>query len=117
MRGAFVDSNGVRWDTNDAENMGWLSKKSKWLGEVRSRFFVLKGSKLFFATSEEEAPHGMIDLVDCVSVKPHGDQSTIEISLKDETYVLMAGSINARDKWVKCIDEAIVRQGAMYFDD
>ena len=30
-RGAFVDPKGVRWDTNDADFEGWLSKKSMWL--------------------------------------------------------------------------------------
>ncbi len=116
MRGAFVDKWGVRWDTNDPDNVGWLSKKSKWLGEVRPRFFVLKGSKLFFSTTEEEAPHGMIDLVDCISVKPHGDNSTIEITLKDESYVLIANSVEARDKWVRCLDTSIVKQQSFYFD-
>lgn len=30
-RGAFVDPKGVRWDTNDADFEGWMSKKSVWL--------------------------------------------------------------------------------------
>lgn len=49
LRGAFVDPKGVRWDTNEADYEGWLSKKSKWMGEWRRRYFILKGSKLFFS--------------------------------------------------------------------
>jgi hypothetical protein len=48
QRGAYVDKIGVRWDTNDPDYEGWLTKKSKWLGEWRRRYFILKGSKLFF---------------------------------------------------------------------
>ncbi len=117
-RGAFVDpSSGIRWDTNGGDNDGWLSKKSKWLGEIRSRFFILKGSKLFFSEDERKAPHGMIDLVDCVSVKPHGDNSTIEIATRLQVFVLMADSPEARDRWVKSIDAAIIRQSSLYYDN
>ena len=28
-RGAFVDKKGVRWDTNESDFEGWLTKKSK----------------------------------------------------------------------------------------
>jgi hypothetical protein len=28
---------------------GWLTKQSSWLKEWRRRYFILKGSKLFFA--------------------------------------------------------------------
>jgi hypothetical protein len=31
IRGAFVDSKGVRWDTNDADFEGILSKQSRWV--------------------------------------------------------------------------------------
>lgn len=116
-RGAYLDPQGVRWDTNGGDNDGWLSKKSKWLGEIRSRFFVLKGSKMFFSEDERKAPHGMIDLVDCVSVKPHGDNSTIEIQTRSEVFVLMADSPEARDQWVQSIDAAIIKQSSLYYDD
>jgi hypothetical protein len=49
LRGAYVDNKGVRWDTNDADFEGWMSKQSKWISEWRKRYFVLKGSKLFFS--------------------------------------------------------------------
>ena len=31
-RGAFVDNKGIRWDTNNADFEGYLTKKSKWMG-------------------------------------------------------------------------------------
>ena len=48
-RGAFTDERGVRWDANNGDYEGYLYKKSQWLGEWRKRYFILKGSKLFFA--------------------------------------------------------------------
>jgi hypothetical protein len=49
-RGAYIDTiHGVRWDTNDPNYEGYLIKKSRWLGFWRKRYFVLKGTKLFFA--------------------------------------------------------------------
>ena len=69
MRGAFVDSRGCRWDTNQGDFEGWLSKRSRWISQWRKRYFILKGSKLFFAKDSSCAPHGVIDLVDCVSVE------------------------------------------------
>jgi hypothetical protein len=31
LRGAYVDSKGVRWDTNDADFEGYLYKQSRWV--------------------------------------------------------------------------------------
>ena len=65
-RGAFVDPKGVRWDTNDADYEGYLCKQSRWVRgtkiltthfnikiwayeEWRKRYFILKGSKVFYS--------------------------------------------------------------------
>ena len=40
---------GVRYDCNNPDHAGWLRKESAWLKDWRPRFFVLKGSNLFFA--------------------------------------------------------------------
>lgn len=40
---------GVRYDCNNPDHLGWLRKESAWLKDWRPRFFVLKGSNLFFA--------------------------------------------------------------------
>lgn len=37
---------------------GWLTKQSVWLKDWRRRYFILKGSKLFFSKSQFAAPHG-----------------------------------------------------------
>jgi hypothetical protein len=60
---------GVRYDTTNPSTEGWLTKQSVWLKDWRRRFFILKNSKLFFAKSEFSAPHGMIDLSTCMTVK------------------------------------------------
>lgn len=49
-RPAFHDQkNGVSYDCNNPDHAGWLRKESAWLKDWRPRFFVLKGSNLFFA--------------------------------------------------------------------
>ena len=45
---------GVRYDCNNPDHLGWLRKESAWLKDWRPRFFVLKGSNLFFAKVKEE---------------------------------------------------------------
>jgi hypothetical protein len=56
---------------------------SVWLKDWRRRFFLLKGSKLFFAKSERAAPHGMVDLGACMTVKSAelkaGKRNAIEV--------------------------------------
>jgi hypothetical protein len=71
MRGAYFDPNtNIRYDTNGADFegkaclgrrlnklgsdiqvslAGWLTKQSSWLKDWRRRYFILKGSKLFFS--------------------------------------------------------------------
>lgn len=50
VRPPFHDQKtGVRYDCNNPDHAGWLRKESAWLKDWRPRFFVLKGSNLFFA--------------------------------------------------------------------
>lgn len=61
----------------------------------RRRYFILKGSRLFFAKSPLESPHGMIDLSRCTTVKSADLKShkkhSFEISTPETTYLLYAG--------------------------
>ncbi|KAL7470348.1 hypothetical protein ACHAXS_010568, partial [Conticribra weissflogii] len=62
-RPPYIDAaTGVAYDTDKAEFEGYLTKQSMWLRDWRRRYFILKGSRLFFAKTPHEAPHGMIDL-------------------------------------------------------
>ena len=65
----FDPAIGMRYDTNNGSYEGWLTKQSEWLKDWRRRWFVLKGDKLFFAKSSFSAPHGMVDLSMCQTVK------------------------------------------------
>lgn len=113
LRGAYIDKNNVRWDPNFADKEGWLHKKSRWVGDWRERFFVLKGSKLFFCKSENDAPHGMIDLVDCISAMDAEVKAkranTLELVLRDERFYVSADSEVQKLSWLssilKCIDK------------
>jgi hypothetical protein len=64
----------------------------------RRRYFILKGSRLFFAKTPYEAPHGMIDLSRCTTVKSADIKAhkkhSFEISTPDTTYLLYAGERN-----------------------
>eukprot|EP01038_Epipyxis_sp_PR26KG_P006509 gene6509-8947_t len=117
-REAFVDERGVRWDTNEADYEGYLMKKSKWMGEWRKRYFILKGSKLFFSKSDSNAPHGLIDLVDCIHVKLAESKSkkrnAVEIMLKYETFLVYAETEIERDEWITQLGKSIVKYSSMH---
>lgn len=110
-RPAYTDSKGCRWDTNDADLEGMMVKRSKWLGELRERFFALKGSKIFFGKTSTEV-HGVIDLCDCISVKSIEDEHmahAIQIVLKDESFVVSPQNKDEKEKWVKSVQNAVTR--------
>mmetsp|Transcript_18620 Transcript_18620/g.31217 ORF Transcript_18620/g.31217 Transcript_18620/m.31217 type:complete len:164 (+) Transcript_18620:413-904(+) len=121
QRGAFVDSRGIRWDPNNADYEGFMSKKSRWMGEWRKRYMILKGSKLFFAADETAAPHGMIDLIDCISIKSAETKAkrryALEIELNNESYVMAAGNEREKDAWISQISRTIVGFSSMYVQE
>ena len=91
------------------------------MGEWRKRYLILKGSKLFFATNMSTAPHGMIDLVDCVSVKTAdaktGKQYALEVILKNESVFMVAKTQEERDLWLGQIGRAIVSHSSLFVDN
>ena len=42
-RPGYTDKSGIKWDTNDADYEGFCDKRSKWMAQWRTRFFMLKG--------------------------------------------------------------------------
>ena len=84
----------------------------------RRRYFILKGSKLFFAKSEYEAPHGMIDLSTCTTVKSADLKShkrnSFEISTAEQTYLIYADTEKEKDDWIGSVGRAIVRCSSTY---
>jgi len=103
-RGVFVDpATGVRHDTSNPDYQGWLTKQSVWLKDWRRRYFILKGSKLFFAKSELSACHGMIDLASCMTVKSAEykahKKNALEVSTPDTTYLMHADTEKDKDDW------------------
>jgi hypothetical protein len=113
-----VDSKGVRWDTNHPDYTGYFMKKSRWMRELRKRFFILKGSKLFFAKDSSATPHGVIDLVECVNVKSlNDDKNGISIELKTETIIMFAMNKLEREQWVTEMSKAITRHSCLYISE
>lgn len=108
----------VEFNVDNCFFSGWLTKQSEWLKDWRRRFFILKGSKLFFAKSEHSAPHGMIDLSECMTVKSAelkaGKKNAIEVSTHETTFFMYADSEKEKDEWIGAIGRAIV-QSSMTF--
>jgi len=118
-RPPFIDpTTGVAYDTDRADFEGYLTKQSMWLRDWRRRYFVLKGSRLFFAKTPREAPHGMIDLSRCTTVKSADLKShkkhSFEISTPETTYLLYADDEKAKDDWIGSVGRSIVRCSSTY---
>ncbi|GMI44049.1 hypothetical protein TrCOL_g5392 [Triparma columacea] len=121
-RPAYTDpSTNIRYDCSNAEFEGWLTKQSAWLKDWRKRYFILKGSKLFFAKSASGVPHGMIDLATCTTVKSAElkaqKRNALEVSTSETTFLMYAGTDKEKDDWIGCIGKAIVRCSSTYQND
>ena len=88
--------------------------------EWRRRYFILKGSKLFFAKNEYSAAHGMMDLASCTTVKSADLKSkkrhSFEISTPETQYLLYADTESQKDDWIGRVGKAIVRCSRTYYD-
>ena len=73
---------------------------------------------MFFAKTPYEAPHGMIDLSRCTTVKSADLKShkkhSFEISTPETTYLLYADDEKAKDDWIGSVGRAIVRCSSTY---
>ena len=82
------------------------------------RYFLLKDTKLFFAKDITSAPHGMIDLTKCMTVKSADikfkEKYSIQISTSSTTYYMYADSEKEKDDWIGVIGRAIVQSSATY---
>merc|ERR1719437_148733 len=119
-RPPYVDPNtNIIYDTDNAEYEGFLTKQSMWLKDWRRRFFLLKGSKLFYCSNELSTPHGMIDLALCTTVKSADLKSrkrnSFEISTPEITYLLYADTEQEKDDWIGRVGKAIVRCSSTYY--
>lgn len=120
MRPHFVDpQTNIVYDTNVADFEGYLTKQSTWLQDWRRRYFILKGSKLFFAKTDYGAPHGMIDLSQCTTVKSADLKSkkrnSFEISTPETTFLLYADTEKEKDDWIGSVGKSIVRCSSTYY--
>eukprot|EP00978_Attheya_sp_CCMP212_P000656 scaffold1307_cov30-Attheya_sp.AAC.2 len=109
VRPPYVDpTTNICYDTDSADYQGWLTKQSMWL----------KGSKLFFARSEYSAPHGMVDLSLCTTVKSADlkahKRNSFEVSTAETTFLLYADSEKEKDDWIGSIGRSIVRCSSTY---
>jgi hypothetical protein len=87
----------------------------------RRRYFLLKGSKLFYSKNEWSPPHGMIDLAHCTTVKSADLKSkmrhSFEVSTPEITYLLYADTEQEKDDWIGRVGKAIVRCSSTYYNN
>jgi len=119
MRPHFVcPQTNIVYDTNNSDFEGWLTKQSLWLKDWRRRYFILKGSRLFFSKTEYQAPHGMIDLSQCTTVKSADlkakKRNSFEISTPETTFLLYADTEKEKDDWIGSVGKSIVRCSSTY---
>lgn len=122
QRRPYVDNaTGIRYDTSSPDFEGFLTKQSAWLKDWRRRYFILKGSKLFFSKTESSTPHGMIDLASCMTVKSAEykahKRNALEVSTPDTTFLMYADSEKEKDDWIGAIGRAIVRCSSTFTND
>jgi hypothetical protein len=122
QRPAFIDpATGTPYDTSNPNMEGWLTKQSMWLKDWRRRYFILKGSRLFFSRGEFSAPHGMIDLSTCMTVKSAelkaGKKNAIEVSTKEQTFYMFADTEKEKDEWIGAIGKSIVQASSTFTKD
>mmetsp|Transcript_24177 Transcript_24177/g.54541 ORF Transcript_24177/g.54541 Transcript_24177/m.54541 type:complete len:133 (+) Transcript_24177:74-472(+) len=119
---SFTDPNsGAKFDCSNPEFQGWLTKQSAWIKDWRRRYFMLKGSKLFFAKKVGGKPHGMIDLAHCMTVKSAElkakKRHALEVSTPETTFLMFADSEKEKDDWIGAIGRAIVRCSSTYTNE
>jgi hypothetical protein len=89
-----------------------------WLKDWRRRYFLLCGSKLFFAKNSYAAPHGMIDLSTATTVKSADVKSrkknSFEVSTHDMTYLMYTDSEKEKDDWIGSVGRSIVRSSGTF---
>jgi hypothetical protein len=87
--------------------------------EWRRRYCILKGSKLFFGKNEFQAPHDMVDLAACTTVKSADLKSkkrhSFEISTPETCFLLYADTESEKDDWIGRVGKAIVRCSRTYY--
>ena len=120
-RPPYVTPEGAVHDCSNPTTEGYLTKQSAWWGIWRKRYFVLQNSKLFFATTAKEAPHGMIDLSNCMTVKSAeikaNKKFAIEVSTTTDTFYMHADNEKDKDEWIGAIGRSIVQASKTYQKD
>ena len=78
----------------------------------------MKGPHLFFASAENTATHGMIDLSKCQTVKSAeikaNKKFAFEVSTPETTYYMYADSEKDKDEWIGAIGRSIVQSSRTY---
>ena len=107
------------------EKKGWVSKKSKWLGNWRNRYCQIvvgssttRAADVFFSKTESTRPHisfNLIDVKSVISVAPerYGKLNVYEVQLRNGSSIsVCVGSDAIRQDWMAAISAGIVQRPA-----
>ena len=123
--------------SKSTEFQGYLTKQSMWLKvlhnsesmfilivrcfvvqEWRRRYFMLKGHHLFFGKDAHGEPHGVIDLLECRTVRSlearTGKRHGFEVITPETTFYMYAETENDKDEWICTLQAAILRHSKAY---
>ena len=68
--------------------------------------------------AQQDEPHGLIDLKDCLTVKSAeekcGKAHSFEVATPEHTFYMFADDEAAKDEWIGAIGKAIVRYSRSY---
>jgi hypothetical protein len=88
---------------------------------LASSLFHFEGIQIVFARGEFSAPHGMIDLSTCMTVKSAelkaGKKNAIEVSTKEQTFYMFADTEKEKDEWIGAIGKSIVQSSGTFTKD
>ena len=120
---SYTEPNGKVHSLENPSHEGWMTKQSEWIKDWRRRYFILKGSKLFFAKDRNLEPHGMIDLGTCLTVKSAAEikvkkKYAIELATNDrQVFYMHLSSDQEKDLWLGAIGRSIVQSSGTFIDD
>ncbi|XP_060600776.1 pleckstrin homology domain-containing family H member 2-like, partial [Ruditapes philippinarum] len=102
------------------DKCGYLSKLGGKVKTWKKRWFVLRGSELFYYKSQHDMlkkPQGCIKFDDQTKISRTHGELTFEILHDKRTYYLSADTYTETDRWVRVLQKVLKRQATSYLLD
>ncbi|KAL4238975.1 Pleckstrin y domain-containing H member 2 [Mactra antiquata] len=102
------------------DKCGYLSKLGGKVKTWKKRWFVLRGSELFYYKSQHDMlkkPQGCIKFNDQTKISRTHGELTFEIIHNKRTYYLSADTFTETDRWVRVLQKVLKRQATSFLLD